>query len=54
MQTSLFFDSRDGTRYYEYPDQSNVFCSPHYGGLVQYKSPSGIIEKEVRGKGAVC
>jgi len=43
----------NGSRYYEYADRSNIFCDPHDGGLVRYKSPSGEIEKEVRGKGSI-
>jgi len=44
----------DGTRYYRYSDNSSVFCVPRRdGGLVQYKSPSGVIEKEVNGKGSI-
>jgi len=44
----------DGTRYYRYSDKSSVFCVPRRdGGLVQYKSPSGVIEKEVNGKGSI-
>jgi len=43
----------DGTRYYQYSDLSSVFCSPRDGGLVRYKSPSGVIEKEVKGEGSI-
>jgi len=48
--------NKDGTRYYRYLDQSSVFCVPQLdsdGGLIQYKSPSGVIVKEVRGKGSM-
>jgi len=43
----------NGTRYYKYSDGSSVYCDPRDGGLVRYESPSGEIEKEVKGKGSI-